>query len=134
MSSDGVRVVSDFYRAFVRADLPACLALLADDVVLEPAGSLPYSGTAVGHDGFSATATTMLSLLSRAEPVDWVIDDAGEIVVATSTGTFTSRATGQTLTTPVVEHFWVTDGQIHRIDAYYKDPKSLAPLFDGAAE
>ena len=75
-----------------------------------------------------------LSLLSRAEPVDWVIDDAGEIVVATSTGTFTSRATGQTLTTPVVEHFWVTDGQIHRIDAYYKDPKSLAPLFDGAAE
>lgn len=28
MSSDGVRAVSDFYRAFVRADLPACLALL----------------------------------------------------------------------------------------------------------
>jgi ketosteroid isomerase-like protein len=129
MTTEAVKVVEAFYEAFAAGDLEGCLALLSENCVLEAAGGMPYSGTFVGVDGFVAQAGAMARLFSRAEPVDWQIVDAGEIVVAQSTGTFSSRADGMTVSTPVAEHYWVMDGKITRIDVYYKDPKSLRPLF-----
>jgi len=55
--------------------------------------------------------------------------DAGDVVVGTLDLTFTSRATGASVRTNVVEIYTVVDGLIRHIDVYYKDPVLMARAF-----
>lgn len=49
-------VVRELYANIERADLAAAVALLAEDVVVVQAASLPFGGEWRGPDGFAAMA------------------------------------------------------------------------------
>ena len=49
--TDNTEVVNEAYAAFGRGDIPAVLALLADDIEWEGTDALPQSGSFRGPDG-----------------------------------------------------------------------------------
>jgi ketosteroid isomerase-like protein len=51
-TQENLQVVKDGYAAFSRGDIPALLALMAEDVEWQiPGAGLPLAGTYRGHDG-----------------------------------------------------------------------------------
>jgi len=54
--------------------------------------------------------------------------DAGEFVVARMLVAFSGKAGERRITMPVAEHYWVRNGKVSRVDAYYKDPALLVGL------
>lgn len=106
-------------------------ALFAPDVVVEEPESVPfYSGT---HRGWEAVERDlfgpMLSNYDLTVNPGTKAHDAGEVIVGQLDLTFTSRETGASIRTNVVEIYTVVDGLIHHIDVYYKDPVVMRRTF-----
>ena len=128
MSEKDVRVMEEFFECFANGDIAGCMSRMHEDCVLVESGGLPHSGTYVGAQGFLELVTKIGELFSTATLTDCTVHDAGEFVVARMTGHFTSRANGLTVSQPVTEHYWLTDGRISRADVYYKNPKEFDAL------
>jgi uncharacterized protein len=54
--------------------------------------------------------------------------DAADAVIIPIACRFTSRSTGRSVDTKVIEVFSVRDGKILDIDIFYKDPAAIAAL------
>ncbi len=121
---DKVGVVKGFYEAFVAGDLAGCIARLHSDLVVDEPSGLPYGGYYEGVEGFQKLVAAMLADYELAL-VEWSVHDAGDFVAGRLLGRFTSRATGRSLDMPVVEHCYVTDDRISRIDVFYKDTRAF---------
>jgi ketosteroid isomerase-like protein len=106
----------------------AFAALSADNVIHEPA-SLWYGGDWKGPEGFGQILTTM-SQYFDIQINGYEIFEAGEIAVMKADITFTAKATGRSLTMPVVEIYRGTGGQLVDMDIYYKDTAALLALCD----
>src|SRR5258708_35779660 len=122
-----VEVVRRFTSALVAGDVPGCLALLHPDNVFDEAEGLPFGGDYSGSEGFIRLLKDVGRLfeVKLSEPQ---VTDAGDCVLVRLTGTFTSRATGRTLETPVVDLYTVRDGKVARVDVFYKDTNAMAAL------
>jgi uncharacterized protein len=122
-----VEVVRRFTSALVAGDVPACLELLHPENVFDEAAGLPFGGDYSGPEGFIRLLKDVSRLfeVKLSEPA---VSDAGDCVMVRLTGTFTSRATGRTLETPVVDLYTVRDGKVARVDVFYKDTSAMAAL------
>ena len=97
-----------------------------DLTILEPE-NLPYPGTYRGVEGFH-TIKAKIAELAELGIEDWQPVQAGDRVMVTMTGVFTSKRSGRTVRMPMVEIYSVQDGRIIEIDVYYKDTAKMSVL------
>jgi ketosteroid isomerase-like protein len=128
MSARDVTVMEQFFACFATGDIQGCIDRMHDDCVVVEAEGLPHSGTYYGGRGFGELVAKIGALYSSASLTDCRVHDAGEFVAARMIGTFTSRSNALTVSMPVTEHYWLTDGKISRADVYYKDPTAFDAL------
>ena len=132
-AQENTQVVKNAYAAFGRRDIPALLALLAEDVEWHiPGTGLPLSGTYVGPRG---VANFFQKLSSEAEilefePRHFVAE--GDRVVVLGWERSRVRASGHT-----VEYSWtmamvVRDGKIVKFEEY-ADTQAIAAAYGTTA-
>jgi ketosteroid isomerase-like protein len=132
MSQANVDIVQRFEDAFVRGDLDEVLSLLAPDLVVHEAASLPYAGDHRGHDGFLRLAEAFNSVWKMTSDLDLTLLDAGEeYVVGLVQYDVVSRATGVPFRLDHVEVYTVRDGRIADLDIYYKDTAAMVEITGG---
>jgi ketosteroid isomerase-like protein len=124
---EAVETVRRFTAALAAGDVKTCLELLQPDNVFDEAAGLPFGGDYSGPEGFIRLLKDVGRLfeVKLSEPQ---VSDAGDRVLVRLTGTFTARATGRTLETPVVDLYTVRDGKVAHVDVFYKDTRAMAEL------
>jgi ketosteroid isomerase-like protein len=118
-------VVERFYDASLKADLVAMADIVADDVVIIEAPSLPYGGTHSGRE----QALALLSQLYDGIDLDAIprpeVLAGPQRAVAFVEVAFRGADGGLTVIS-VVETFRVRDGRIVEIKPYYFDTAAMA--------
>jgi hypothetical protein len=131
VSDPKIETMQRVYAAFGRADLPAILAEVSDDVdwAAEAAStSAPWYGPHRGRDGVTRFVQELGSSVEISEftPLSFTSNDTD--VMVTIRWTFTARATGRTAT-ETLHHWWrFADGRI----VFYRgsdDSEQTASLF-----
>lgn len=103
MSSENAGLARLFCEAFNRRDLDAVLALMHEDVEIEPRiGAL--EGGYVGHAGVRRWWVQLLAAFPDYDAQIEEIRDFGDMTL----GRLRGRARGAASTTPVVETWWQT--------------------------
>ncbi len=132
MSRENVEVVEQFEHAFVRGDMDQVLSLLADDIVVHEAASLPYPGDHRGHGGFLRLADAFNRVWQITSPLDLEFLDSGHTrVVVLVRFDVVARATGTPLTLELAEVYTVRDGKISDLDIYYRDTAAIVEATGG---
>jgi len=132
MSRENVEVVERFEHAFVRGDMEEVLSLLADDIVVHEAPSLPYPGDHRGHDGFLELADAFNRVWEIKSPLDLTFLDAGDTrVVVLVAFDVVARATGTPLVLRLAEIYSVREGRIADLDVYYRDTAAIVAATGG---
>jgi ketosteroid isomerase-like protein len=130
MKSSQIEIVQRFYEALGRADVPAVLATLSDNVEWTEAERFPYyTGT---WRGPQAVLNNLLVRVANdwdgfaADPFDFVAD--GDRIVALGTYTGTYKKTGREISVPYA-HVWTVDGgRIQKFVQYTDTAKVLEAL------
>jgi ketosteroid isomerase-like protein len=134
MTSSAGDVARALYRALGQGDVAGTLDRLAEDVILDEPPELPWGGVHRGHDAFVG-----LVLAGMTAGVDMAIAEvvviAGEDgeVVGRLSGTFTARATGESIPVTMVELLDIVGDKVTKVDVYTKDPAALAAFYARAA-
>jgi ketosteroid isomerase-like protein len=115
--------------AMSRGDLPAVLERLHPDVELREPESLPYGGVRHGHAGFTEVLQIMVSL-AELEILDHTVHAVDDGVILILEVRFTSRTTGATIDTRVVEVDCVEQGLVCTMELFYKDTHALRAFFE----
>jgi ketosteroid isomerase-like protein len=132
MPKANVEVVERFEHAFVRGDMDDVVSLLAPEIVVHEAPSLPYPGDHRGIDGFLKLAGAFNRVWEIKTPLDLTFLDAGEDkVVVLVKFDVEARATGRPLTLRLVEVYTVQGGKIADLDVYYRDTAAIVEATGG---
>ena len=130
MSQADVDVTQQFLKAFQAGDVETVFGMIHPDCVFDEGHGLPYEGKVVGPAGLQDLVGKIMGLCERA--VDsFDVSDGGDCAVARLGLTFTSRASGKTLTIPSIELYETADGKVSKIDIFYKSTHSVAELAAG---
>jgi uncharacterized protein len=125
-----IDLVRSVYAAFGRADLPAVLAALAEDVDWRYCGpaAAPYSGRFRGREGAKRFFETYLAAfaLTSFEPQRFLAD--GETVVVLGRESGSVAATGRSAAYDWVHVFVVRDGKVAEFREY-PDATAVDALF-----
>ncbi|HEY1968988.1 MAG TPA: nuclear transport factor 2 family protein [Pseudonocardia sp.] len=127
MDTSGTAIASKLLDSFIAGDLAAALSTIHPDCVVHESPALPYPGDWHGPDGFNQLVSTMVSLFELTFDRYEVIDN-GDTVSMRAYATFTSRTSGRSVDTSIVEIYRFQDGQIVDADIYYKDPTAIRDL------
>jgi len=120
-------VAAKLLDSFIAGDMAGAVSVIHADCVVHESRALPYPGDWHGPDGFTTLVGTMVGLFDVTFAGYEIIDD-GDGVSMRAFATFTSRATGRSLDTSIVEIYRFRDGQIVDADIYYKDPGAIRDL------
>jgi ketosteroid isomerase-like protein len=132
MTEHNVEVVERFEDAFVRGDMDEVLSLVAEDIVVHEAPSLPYPGDHRGHDGFLKLADAFNRVWEIKSPLDLTFLDAGDSrVVVLVAFDVVARATSRPLRLELAEIYAVRDGRIADLDIYYRDTAAIVEATGG---
>lgn len=132
-AATAVDLIERYYAAFNRADMPAFLDLLTDDVVHD----INQGGREVGRDTFARFMDRM-NRSYREQIVDLVVmatsdgtRAAAEFVVVgeyVATDEGLPPATGQAYRLPAGAFFEVRDGRVARVTNFYNLPDWIAQV------
>jgi uncharacterized protein len=125
MSQNALSVVQTYYEALARGNMEQLIAIIADDIVLEEASSLPYAGIYKGHQGWMEFGTAFNTVWQDATITVDSINDAGDYVVGLARLSAKSRSTLKSIEMPLAEFFWIADGKIKRLVPFYWDTASV---------
>ena len=118
---EAAAVVQEIYAAFGRADVPAILNLVAEDVDWEFVGSpgLAYAGNRRNHEkvGEFFAAVGRLDDVKAFEPREFI--EAGEHVTVIGWEKSTARDTGKDFETEWVHVFTVKIGKVTRWRGFF---------------
>ncbi len=118
--SDLAATVQEIYSAFGRGDVPAILARLADDVVLETEGPGIISFTGTRH-GVAETKGFFDAIgKDHLNPVLTMTDfvASGDTVAAIGRYEATMKATGKRVSSPVAHYWKFRDGKVARYTGF----------------
>jgi ketosteroid isomerase-like protein len=131
-TAGAVATVRRFYDLVLGGDLETASGLLDDERLLihEPA-QLPYGGEVQGIAGWRQVTEKEFALMETEllTPIDFRDIGDGKVFMNVRVR-FTSRDTGRSAETDVVEILTVQDGRLTDFDVYYKDPGAVAALVD----
>jgi ketosteroid isomerase-like protein len=118
------------FKALQAGDMDEVMAGIHADVVCNEAEWVPfYPGEHRGRDAFLRDVMTPMAQAYELEFHKVELLDAGNTVIGLIELGMTSRATGRTVRSPLVEVYSFTDGLISHLDIYYKDTVELAAAF-----
>lgn len=113
---DNLQVARDIYAAFGSGDIPAMLALLADDIEWEHPGpsEIPWAGSFRGHDG---VASFFAAIIENAdflefEPQTFVAD--GDHVVVLGVEALRNKENDRQWQTEWCHDYTIKDGKVTR--------------------
>lgn len=112
-------VVRGVYAAFATGDIPAVLALLADDCSWTEAAGGPYGGVYVGPEAILDGVFMKLGGEwdgFAAVPGDFVVDGDRAVVLGEYSGTY--KATGKHFRSPFAHAWTISDGRAVRFQQY----------------
>jgi ketosteroid isomerase-like protein len=119
--------------AMQAGDIDGLLARCHPDLEVYEADSLPYPGVYRGREGFRELLGKILAL-SELSIDEATIRDAGDdVVFIYMEVTLTSRASGRSLHTQILEMETFQDGLVRRMDVFYKDTKQVVELLSGTS-
>ena len=127
MTASGGAIASKLLDSFIAGDMAGAVSTIHADCVVHESQALPYPGDWHGPDGFTTLVGTMTGLFDVTFERYEVIDN-GDGVSMRAFARFTSRSTGRSLDTSIVEIYRFQDGQIVDADIYYKDPGAVREL------
>jgi ketosteroid isomerase-like protein len=128
-----VKAAQQLLDGFAAGDLEMALGALDHDLELTYSDAVPWSGVYRGHAGFQQFVGTMLERF-EVEIVGFELFDAGDVATSRIVTKFTLRATGETVTMPVVEMYWARDGKLVRIEPYYFNQTVVAEMYARGAQ
>ena len=128
MTGTSLAVVSRFGTALNQNRLDEACALLHEDLVVNEAGGLPYSGDYHGPQGFMDLLTAMTEKLELTPGPINRAPLSDDTVVSRFRLRFTARASGRFTEMNLVEIYTVSDGLIIALDVYYMDPSAVTAL------
>ena len=125
-----IEVVNKIYDAYGRGDLPAILAMLADDVRWETEGPSEMSFTGI-RNGVEET-TGFFEGLAK----DWsdpqletsTFISSGDEVAVFGRYKATSRKTGKHINTPIAHYWKIRDGKVARYIGLFDSAASLEAM------
>lgn len=127
MSEANVQVVERFEAAAVKGITDDLLALVAEEVVIHEAASLPYGGDHHGLEGLRHVFGEFRTTWKFTAAAEFRFIDGGgdDVVVLVSESDVTARATGRTARFGIAEFYRVTDGRISEITVFYSDTAAM---------
>ena len=131
-SEDIVAKMQRFYASIAAGDIDTVNAILAPDVIVHEAESLPYPGTFHGHAGFWDLMAKVAEYWEGLVASDFRFYSNSEGVLARLTLKATSAATGEALEQELIEAWTVEDGLLKEGRIFYFDTHR-ARLLAGAS-
>ena len=130
MSQADVDVTEQFLKAFAAGDIEGVFALVHPEIVILEGAGLPYAGEYVGPAGLQ---DLIGKIMTGAEMVvdSFDVSDGGDCAIARLQLTFTARASGRVVTMPSIELYETKDGEVSKIDIFYKSTHTMADLYAG---
>jgi uncharacterized protein len=126
VSDANVALIQRFQDSFVADDMDDVLSLLAEDIVVSEAPSVPYPGDHRGKDGFLKLANAFLETWDLQGPLDLEIMPAGDDrVLALVRFDVIARATGRPLELRTAEIYTIRDGVIANLVVHYWDTAAM---------
>ena len=122
-----VAVIERLYDAFRRRDIPAVLALFADDVEIRQSSAVPWGGTHRGHDGAVTFFSKLTGTITSTVTIERFLD-AGDHVVVIGSTRGTVNGSGAAFDVPVAHVWTLRDGKVARVQYFIDDPTMLAAL------
>jgi len=123
-------VVDALYTAAAAGKLDEVSRMLADDVVLYEAESLPYGGVHQGRDNVMKTITLLFTeYLNLSEYTVVRLLGEGEHVVACLKVAGVTHTSGKPVAFEACERFVVRDGVITEIKPFYWDTAALLEAY-----
>lgn len=124
-----VEVVAEMARRFQTGDVEGAYALFGDEVRIEQAPSLPHRGAHVGRSGMAEMAAAFGEHWDRTITNPRIFG-GGDHAVQLTTQTWTSKATGRSATSDIVELMTVRDGVVVEIRVFPQDTALLLATLD----
>lgn len=139
-TTDSVAVLTGMYAAEARylaaggpdaASFDLLASFFAPDVELHQADALPYGGIWRGLCGLRRFLLRMGQVWESFEMVEQEFLATGETAVVLTQVRARARATGRTLSFPILQTITVKDGRITEVRPFYWDTRAIA---DACAE
>jgi uncharacterized protein len=127
MARPNVDLVAKIYDAFRTRDIPAAMALIAEDVTIEQSTEVPWGGSYRGHEGAMQFFATLGSNIASAVTVDHYVD-AGDQVVAVGWTRGTVHANGAAFDVPIAHLWQLRDGRAVAVRFCIDNPTMRAAL------
>ena len=118
-----------FFRHVTAGELAPAMALMAEDAILVEPGDLPFGGTYRGRQGLTDFARKLPRSIQIAADLT-AVHATDEVAVLSMSLTFRCRKTGGTVGTDVVELYRISDGEIARVDVFYRDMVAVRELLE----
>jgi uncharacterized protein len=114
--TDPLTIIRNVYDRVAAGDFPGLLDLMADDLVVTQAASLPFGGTWRGKQGFTDMAERILGTWPgfAVEPMAFLSDGHERVVVW-------ARLSGQGLAMQMMEMWVVRDSLVRACQPFYFD-------------
>jgi ketosteroid isomerase-like protein len=137
MSPSPRDVLDQFYAAekeyvAAGATFDGLAATLHPEVVLHQPPDLPWGGDWQGHEGFKAWSVEMTRHFDRIDVQDAEFFTSDDQVVVKCDLTIRSRATGRTVSGPMVQVVTVKDGKITDFRPFYWNVAEYVALVEEA--
>lgn len=127
MSQECETIARRMIDSFRAGDTETAFNCVHPEGVISEADNLPYGGDWVGPDGFREIIATMSTTL-EIDIIDYTVFDSDDVTIMKANITFTSIATGNKVTMPIVELYRARDGKLIDMDIFYKDTAALIAL------
>jgi uncharacterized protein len=128
MPSAQVELVKRIYEKFIQGDMEAFMSLLAPDIVVRQADSMPFGGTYKGLEEYKQ----LLGKIGQTwEDVQVTFErylEEGDQVMAMLRLKARSRATGRVVDMPVAELWTVRDGKAVGNQVFYWDTAEVVRI------
>lgn len=112
--------------------MPALMACVAEDVVINRPSLLLWGGPQLGREYFANVLGLMATCANFEITGSAVFEGDGADVVGVLSYTLTAHNSSERLSITIMELFTVVDGLIVRMDVYDKDPSGVAAFLKRA--
>ena len=121
-----------FYAAIAAGDVEAVNAILAPDVVVHEAESLPYPGEFHGHAGFWDLMQKVAGVWDHLVASDFRFYTSPDGIMARLTLKARSRASGESFEQELIEAWTVENGLLREGHIFYFDTHRARELAGGS--
>lgn len=127
-----IAMVKRLFASILEDDREAIKALLAPDVVVHEADSMPYGGSFHGHDGYFELLRKLDECWIGLHARDWHYTAGDGDVAARCLLTGTSRISGKAIHQQIIELWTVRSGKLTEGRIFYFDTHAVHTACSGS--